>query len=351
LTQAVAASAESAMSLDQMTTTLVDRSQKGGEAMRETVDSMTMLEQSTQRVAEINGVIEDLAFQTNILALNAAVEAARAGETGKGFAVVAGEVRQLAKRCSETAAEIQALIDQTTERVEVTKSSLNDVNLTLSEMTEGIGAVSARLKELAQASVDQSYTLHEVIAGVSVMNSMTQESSTLVAQSSSASRGLVENAAALRKTVDSIQLREGSSEDARDLVDRAIRHLHEVGLECAFKEFEDLGGRWVDRGMFLVVFDHEGVYRVHPAHPELVGKGMADVYGAAGEKFLADARGASADGRAWVQFSFADSAAGESRPLIAYVSVINDDLLIAAAANYSTVDTNGIKPVDLIEAV
>lgn len=351
LTQAVAASANGAMTLDQMTAALVDRSQMGSEAMRETLESMVMLEQSTQRVAEINGVIEDLAFQTNILALNAAVEAAHAGDAGKGFAVVAGEVRQLAKRCSEAAAEIEALIDQTTERVEVTKSSLKDVNLTLTEMTDGIGTVSGRLKELAQASADQSCSLHEVIASVSVMNTMTQESSVLVERSSTASRGLLESAATLRKTVDSIQLRQGNSEDARDLVDRAVRYLHDVGMERAFREFADMSGRWVDRGMFLVVFDHEGCYRVHPARPDLSGKPMQEVFGTLGEKFLSDAQAASAAGRAWVHFAFPDDKTGQARPQTAYVSVLNDDLFIASAADDAAIGTHGIQLPDLIEAV
>lgn len=123
-----------------------------------------------------------------------------------------------------------------TERVEVTKSSLNDVNLTLTEMTNGIGTVSGRLRELAQASTDKSCRLHEVIASVSVMNAMTQKSSVLVQRSSTASRGLLESAATLRKTVDSIQLHQGNSEDARDLVGRAVRYLHDIGMERVFRE-------------------------------------------------------------------------------------------------------------------
>lgn len=116
-------------------------------------------------------------------------------------------------------------------------------------------------------------------------------------------------------------------------------------------EFADMSGRWVDRGMCLVVFDHEGCYRVHPARPDLSGKTMQNVFGTLGEKFLSDARAASAAGRAWVQVVFPDDKTGQARPRIAYVSVLNDDLLIASAADDAAVGPHAIQPLDLIEAV
>ncbi len=337
LTEAVACSAEKATALDQVTTALFARTEAGGHAMRETVESMNTLEESTQRVAEINGVIEDLAFQTNILALNAAVEAARAGETGKGFAVVAGEVRQLAKRCSEAAAEIQALIDQTTERVTITKTSLGDVSLTLNEMVAGIGTVSSRLKEIAQAGVDQSVGLNAVIAGVNEMNALTQENTVLVEVSAQASRGLVDQANALRKSVVSIQLRQGSSDEARDLVERAIQHYHEVGSERALAEFGASRGAWVDRDICVFVFDQNGLYLAHPMYPEFVGKRLHEALGTAGDAFLRDALQALTSGSTWVNFQFPSASTGELAPKTAYVSQLSDELLIASAVHRNEV--------------
>ncbi|MES2888309.1 MAG: methyl-accepting chemotaxis protein [Pseudomonadota bacterium] len=331
LAQGVAASADSAMALDEVTTALCGRTEAGGQAMRETVESMNVLEQSTQRVAEINGVIEDLAFQTNILALNAAVEAARAGEAGKGFAVVAGEVRQLAKRCSEAAAEIQALIDQTTEQVGITKTSLSDVSLTLNEMVNGVGTVSSRLKDIAQTSAEQSQGLSAVIAGVSDMNAMTQENHLWVERSAHASRGLVEQATALRQSVVRIQLRRGSADQARSLVERAVQHFHEVGWDRARIGFSNANGEWIDRDMYIFVFDRSGCFKVHPMRPDFVGKHLQESIGAAGADFMAKAQAAVANNTGWVNFEFPSPSSGEFVPKIAYVSQLSDELLIAAS--------------------
>lgn len=331
LAQAVAASADSAMALDEVTNALCGRTEAGGQAMRETVESMNVLEQSTQRVAEINGVIEDLAFQTNILALNAAVEAARAGEAGKGFAVVAGEVRQLAKRCSEAAAEIQALIDQTTAQVGVTKTSLSDVSLTLDEMANGVGTVSSRLKDIAQTSAEQSQGLSAVIAGVSDMNAMTQENRLWVERSAQASKGLVEQAMALRQSVVRIQLRRGSADEARSLVERGVQHFHEVGWDRARVGFSDSNGEWIDRDMYIFVFDRAGCFKVHPMRPDFVGKHLQESIGAAGADFMAKAQAAVANNTGWVNFEFPSPSSGELVPKTAFVSQLSDDLMIAAS--------------------
>ncbi|HEV8692440.1 MAG TPA: methyl-accepting chemotaxis protein, partial [Ideonella sp.] len=162
LSDAVAANAGAAHALDQMTGQLRQQAEAGGAAMRETVQSMTTLEASSRKVAEIISVIDGIAFQTNILALNAAVEAARAGESGRGFAVVATEVRQLAQRSGSAAAEIRHLIGQSTEQVTQSVSRIQRTNGALDAVVNGVRDVSDKLRGIAQASAQQSTSLGEV---------------------------------------------------------------------------------------------------------------------------------------------------------------------------------------------
>jgi methyl-accepting chemotaxis protein len=336
LSDAVCANAQGAGALNELTDDLCRRIRGGGQAMEETVASMGMLEQSTLRVAEINGVIEDLAFQTNILALNATVEAARAGETGKGFAVVAAEVRQLAVRCSEAAAEIQSLVDQTTQRVGATKASLHDVNLTLGQMVCGIGTVSSRLKDIADSSLSQGEGLQAVIADVQRANDMTRENADWVERSADASKGLLGQSALLRKSVAGIQLRQGSADEAHALVERAIQYVHEVGWDVSAEEFRDPQGDWIDRDLYLFVFDHDGRYILHGARADFVGQLMRDAIGSAGEEFMRAAQGAIGGDPVWVQFMFPSPTTGELVPKTAFVASLTEEWLIAAAVYRSS---------------
>ncbi len=169
-----------------------DAAENGGRIVGSAVEAMNIIEASSKKIADINSVIEDIAFQTNLLALNAAVEAARAGESGKGFAVVASEVRVLAQRSSEAAKDIGKLVSEANEQV------LNGVRLvresgdTLGQIVQASGTVTERVVEVSAASTEQSRGIDEMSRTVSRMDEMTQQNAALAEESSASSAALAE---------------------------------------------------------------------------------------------------------------------------------------------------------------
>ena len=165
---------------------------KGGAVVGEVVDTMRGISESARKIADIIGVIDGIAFQTNILALNAAVEAARAGDQGRGFAVVASEVRALAQRSAAAAREIKTLISGSVERMEQGSALANQAGTTMGEVVEAIRRVSAIVAEISAASADQSNGVSQVSAAVMRMDQDTQHNAALVEQSAAAANSLKE---------------------------------------------------------------------------------------------------------------------------------------------------------------
>jgi methyl-accepting chemotaxis protein len=153
---------------------------------------MSQIEQSSQRISDIVGMIDDIAFQTNLLALNAAVEAARAGEAGRGFAVVAGEVRALAQRSSHASKDIKALIANSSAQVKQGVQLVNDAGATLSEIVSSVKRVSDIVAAIADANSGQLNAVHEVQEAVAQIEQVTQQNAALVEQSTAA-LGSVDN--------------------------------------------------------------------------------------------------------------------------------------------------------------
>jgi methyl-accepting chemotaxis protein len=154
------------------------------------VDTMKAINDSSKKIADIIGVIDGIAFQTNILALNAAVEAARAGEQGRGFAVVAGEVRNLAGRSAEAAKEIKSLIMASVERVEQGSTLVDQAGATMTEVVAGIKRVTDIMGEITAASFEQSTGVSQVGEAVGQMDQVTQQNAALVEQSAAAAESL-----------------------------------------------------------------------------------------------------------------------------------------------------------------
>lgn len=175
------------------------------------VEVVQGIQDSSRRIADIIGVIDSIAFQTNILALNAAVEAARAGEQGRGFAVVASEVRNLATRSASAAHEIKQLIQTSVERVQAGSDLARNAGTTMAEVVSSIQGVSALMEEISQASASQTNDMLRVTQAIVRMDETTQQNAALVEQSAAAAGSLSGQARQLVEAVQVFRLRQGSS--------------------------------------------------------------------------------------------------------------------------------------------
>jgi methyl-accepting chemotaxis protein len=328
LSAAVASNAEQAQQLDRVTGALHERAEAGGAAMRDTVASLGALEAGSKRVGEIIGVIDGIAFQTNILALNAAVEAARAGDAGRGFAVVASEVRALAQRSANAAAEIRTLIAQSGEQVGATVERVQSMSGSLQQMVDGVRDVSARLRHIAQASAEQSRGLEEMARSVGNLDEITRRNAALVEESTSSSQELVDRAARLAQAVSSIKLRQGSADEARALVERALALIHERGRAAAAPILHSTDEGFVDRDLYVFLLDRQGRYVLHGAKPAMEGQRVHEVPGIDGDRFVRDAWAAADAGGGWVEYDMVNPATGQVQPKVSFVRPLDRDVLV-----------------------
>lgn len=184
-----------------------EKADRGGKAVGDVVQTMTDISTSSDRITEIVGVIDSIAFQTNILALNAAVEAARAGEQGRGFAVVASEVRALAQRSATAAKEIKTLIEESRQQVQVGADQVSVARAAIEELVSAVQSVSAIMSEISNATNEQSAGIDQVNQAVSQMDTVTQQNASLVEQSAAAAASLEGQSRALTEAVSTFKLR------------------------------------------------------------------------------------------------------------------------------------------------
>lgn len=201
LTATVKQSADAARQANQLATTSADVAARGGQVVSQVVSTMDDINRSSRQIADIVGVIDGIAFQTNILALNAAVEAARAGESGRGFAVVAGEVRNLAQRSAQAAKEIKGLITTSVEKVQSGSLLVKDAGDTMGEIVASVQRVTDIIGEITAAAVEQSEGIAQVNVSVNQLDQMTQQNAALVEQSTAAAESLRDQAHRLIEVV------------------------------------------------------------------------------------------------------------------------------------------------------
>ena len=197
LTSTVNQSADSARQANQLATSAAAVAARGGAVVSQVVTTMEDINTSSKKIADIIGVIDGIAFQTNILALNAAVEAARAGEQGRGFAVVASEVRSLAGRSAEAAQEIRSLIKDSVDKVAIGTRLVADAGQTMTEIVSSVQRVSDIVGEITAATSEQSLGISQVNSAISNLDQMTQQNSALVEESTAAAESLKDQASRL----------------------------------------------------------------------------------------------------------------------------------------------------------
>ncbi len=206
LTSTVRGNAENARSANQWAIGAGDVAERGSRVVRQVVDTMGEIHGQSRKIEDIIGVIDGIAFQTNILALNAAVEAARAGEQGRGFAVVASEVRTLAQRSASAAREIKSLISETVERVDTGSRLVDAAGTTMAEILSAVTRVTNIMGEISAASAQQTSGIEQLSATVTHMDEATQQNAALVEEAAAAARSLEDQAGRLAQNVGRFRL-------------------------------------------------------------------------------------------------------------------------------------------------
>ncbi|MBO1012371.1 MCP four helix bundle domain-containing protein [Achromobacter sp. SD115] len=222
LTSTVQQNANNASEADRLVNQASSVAVRGGQVVDGVVQTMSAISDSSRRIADITGVIDGIAFQTNILALNAAVEAARAGEQGRGFAVVAGEVRTLAQRSAVAAKEIKALIDESVTRVEGGTRQVDEAGRTMREVVDSVRQVATLVREIASASEEQSAGIGQVNQAVAQMDTVTQQNAALVEEAAAAAASMQEQATRLAQEVRRFKVEAGGG-SAREAQVRLVQ--------------------------------------------------------------------------------------------------------------------------------
>jgi methyl-accepting chemotaxis protein len=328
----VARNSEAAQEVSMMTKSLHEEAGNAGSKMAKTVGGMAALQTTAQRMRDIISTIDGIAFQTNLLALNAAVEAARAGEQGKGFAVVAAEVRSLARRSQSAAAEVRTLIAESASRVTDTVTEIEAISGLMTSLVAGISEIAQNVETMADGSAKQSIALSEVVQAVGDLDRVTIENSGLVDRTSHRSSRLMQRSQQLESAVTYIKLRQGTADEALDIVNRALELVQSLGFDEAFKVFHDKEGGFVDRDLYVFVLDREGVYRVIGADINRVGTSLFATPGVDAQQLLDDAWRRCEQGGGWVEYNIINPVTGDVRGKSSYVMPLGEDLLIGCGA-------------------
>jgi uncharacterized protein YoxC len=320
--------ARNAQAAHEVSTRVREAAESGAALMQEAVERVRRIEASSCEMGEIISVIDSIAFQTNILALNAAVEAARAGEQGRGFAVVASEVRALAQRSAASAAQIKRLIEQSTEQVDQGARRIEALGQTLGDIVGGVRELSGRVGEMADGSAAQARGLASLAQAVQGANELTQQNAGMVADSARAARELGERTEELSAVAQTLRLRQGSADEARRLVEKAVALVQRSGLQAAVPRLVDRGGEFFDRDMYIFIFNRQGQFTAFGPNPGLHGGHLRQVQGLQWERLLRDGFVRAGEGGGWVGYQTVHPVTGVVNEKVSYVLPLPGDLLV-----------------------
>ncbi|WP_158899262.1 methyl-accepting chemotaxis protein [Burkholderia sp. L27(2015)] len=240
LTSAVQHTANNAREASALTADASELAERGHDVVSRVVDTMNTIDQSSDKIANITGIIEGIAFQTNILALNAAVEAARAGEQGRGFAVVAAEVRSLAQRSSSAAKDIKDLIASSVHEIHNGSALANQAGETISQVKMAVGRVAGVINEIAAASNQQSKGIEQINQAITQMDQVTQQNAALVEEAAAAAKSLEDQGQQLHIAVGAFQLGSEDGRGAGRQSENAVRNVRAVSDGMGRKRLQSI---------------------------------------------------------------------------------------------------------------
>jgi methyl-accepting chemotaxis protein len=339
LTGTVAQNAQTASESDRRAAQVRDVAEHGAGSMGQAVETVEGIQKRAAQMNEIIGVIDSLAFQTNILALNAAVEAARAGEQGRGFAVVASEVRNLAQRSADSARQIRALIEASREQVETGAAQIRAAGQSIAQIVDGVRGVASNMSLISASSAEQSTGLSEISTAVSQLDQITQRNAQMVERAVQQANLLEQRAAHLARAVASFMLQQGTAEEAMALVDKALAHRRQVSRDAYVRDLTDPARGFHDRDMYVFALDATGVYRAFGGKPEKVGSRVQDIAGVDGNALLASIVAQAESGPGWVEYDIVNPASGAVQAKMSYVVKV-DDLYVGCGV-YKTAAARG----------
>ncbi|GEM_PF-3110484 len=306
------------------------RAEEAGHAMHLATATMTRIESGSKKMSEIIGLIEGIAFQTNILALNAAVEAARAGEQGRGFSVVAAEVRSLAQRSAQAADEIKSLIEASTQNVAEGSTLVTQAQQAVDRAVAGVREVSQLIDSIATASEEQSAGVQEIGKALTQLEGVTQQNAALVEEGAAASTSFEQEAGRLIDVVGAFKIDRTEDRDrAISLVKRAAAHIRACGPERAIREIADPQGAFVEGERYVFIMDINGVMQGAAfGHQDAIGQDITERVDVDGKKYAREMVDiARTKEKGWVDYRFKNAKTDQIEPKSAYIERVGDYIL------------------------
>jgi methyl-accepting chemotaxis protein len=296
----------------------------GASIMAEAVASVEAIQSSAKRMDEIVGVIDGLAFQTNILALNAAVEAARAGESGRGFAVVATEVRSLAQRSAASSKEIRQLIGASSAQVAASVHSIHTAGDSITQIVNGIRDVANSMAQISATSAEQSAGLGEITAAVRQLDEITQRNAQMVGHAVEKAQDMEARATTLVDSVAFFKLLQGSPEEAIALVERAVAHRRHGTRDSFLRDLTEPSKGFYDRDMYVFALDDQGHYLAFGGNAAKVGTRVQDIAGIDGAGLLHTIISQANYEPGWVEYDITNPVSGQVQTKMSYVLTVDD---------------------------